>query len=42
MLPKIQHSKRKHVPIVILKTEGNNKLNQLLDTEFERVVYWNG
>ena len=30
-----------HVPIVTLKTEDNNKLNQLLDTEFKRTVYWN-
>ena len=30
-----------HVPLVTLKTEDNNKLNQLLDTEFERTVYWN-
>ena len=24
-----------------MKTEDNNKLNQLLDTEFKRKVYWN-
>ena len=30
-----------HVPVVTLKTEDNNKLNQLLDTEFKRTVYWN-
>ena len=30
-----------HVPVVTLKTEDNNKLNQLLDTEFNRTVYWN-
>ena len=29
------------VPIVTLKTEDNDKLNQLLDTEFKRTVYWN-
>ena len=28
-------------PVVTLKTEDNNKLNQLLDTEFKRTVYWN-
>ena len=30
-----------YVPVVTLKTEGNNRLNQLLDTEFKRTVYWN-
>ena len=30
-----------HVPVVTLKTEDNNKLNQLLNTEFKRTVYWN-
>ena len=30
-----------YVPVVTLKTEDNNKLNQLLDTEFKRTVYWN-
>ena len=30
-----------HVPVVTLNTENNNKLNQLLDTEFKRTVYWN-
>ena len=30
-----------YVPVVTLKTESNNNLNQLLDTEFERFVYWN-
>ena len=30
-----------HVPIVILNTEDNNKLNQSLDSEFKRTVYWN-
>ena len=30
-----------YVPEVTLNTEDNNKLNQLLDTEFERTVYWN-
>ena len=30
-----------YVPVVTLKTENNNKLNQLLDTDFERIVYWN-
>ena len=30
-----------YVPVVTLKIEDNNKLNQLLDTEFERTVYWN-
>ena len=30
-----------YVPIVTLKTEDNNKLNQLLDTEFKITVYWN-
>ena len=29
------------VPVVTLNTEDNNKLNQLLDTEFKRTVYWN-
>ena len=28
-----------YVPVVTLETEGNNKLNQLLDTEFRRTVY---
>ena len=31
-----------YIPVVTLKTEDNNKLNQLLDTEFKRKVYWNG
>ena len=30
-----------YVPVVTLNTEDNNKLNQLLDTEFKRTVYWN-
>ena len=30
-----------YVPLVTLKTEDNNKLNQLLDTEFKRSVCWN-
>ena len=30
-----------HVPIVTLNTEDNNKLNQSLDSEFKRTVYWN-
>ena len=30
-----------HVPVVTLKTEDNNKLNQLLDSEFKRKMYWN-
>ena len=30
-----------YVLIVTLKSEDNNKLNQLLDTEFKRTVYWN-
>ena len=30
-----------YVPVVNLKTEDNNKLNQLLDSEFKRAVYWN-
>ena len=30
-----------YVPVGTLKTEDNNKLNQLLDTEFKRTVYWN-
>ena len=30
-----------YVPAVTLNTEDNNKLNQLLDTEFKRKVYWN-
>ena len=30
-----------YVPAVTLKTEDNNKLNQILDTEFKRTVYWN-
>ena len=30
-----------YVPVVTLDTEDNNKLNQLLDTEFKRTVYWN-
>ena len=29
------------IPVVTLKTENNNKLNQLLDTEFERILYFN-
>ena len=30
-----------YVPVVTLNTEDNNKLNQLLDTEVKRKVYWN-
>ena len=30
-----------YVPVVTLNTEDNNKLNQLLNTEFKRKVYWN-
>ena len=30
-----------YVPVVTLKTEDNNKLNQLLETEFKMTVYWN-
>ena len=30
-----------YVPAVSLNTEDNDKLNQLLDTEFKRKVYWN-
>ena len=30
-----------YVPVVTLNTEDNNKLKQLLDTEFKRTVYWN-
>ena len=30
-----------YVPVVTLNIEDNNKLNQLLDTEFKRKVYWN-
>ena len=30
-----------YVPVVSLNTEDNNKLNELLDTEFKRKVYWN-
>ena len=30
-----------YVPVVTLNTEDNNKLNQLLDSEFKRTVYWN-
>ena len=30
-----------YVPVVTLNTEDNEKLNQLLDTEFKRTVYWN-
>ena len=30
-----------YVPVVTLNTEDNNKLNQLLDTEFKRKIYWN-
>ena len=30
-----------YVPVVTLNNEDNNKLNQLLDTEFIRKVYWN-
>ena len=30
-----------HVPVVTLNTEDDNKLNQLLDNEFKRTVYWN-
>ena len=29
------------VPVVTLKTEDNNKLNELLDGEFKRKLYWN-
>ena len=30
-----------YVPVVTLKKENNDKLNQLLDSEFKRIVYWN-
>ena len=30
-----------HIPVVTWNTEDNNKLNQLLDSEFKRTVYWN-
>ena len=30
-----------YVPVVTLNTEDNNKLNQSLDIEFKRKVYWN-
>ena len=30
-----------YVPVVTLKTEDNNKLNQLLDGKFERTFHWN-
>ena len=30
-----------HVPVVSLKTEDNNKLNELSETGFESVVNWN-
>ena len=30
-----------YVPVVTLKTEDINKLNQLLDSEFKRKIYWN-
>ena len=30
-----------YVPVVTLTTEDNNKLNQLLDSEFKRIVHWN-
>ena len=30
-----------YVPVFTLKTEDNNKLNQLLHTEFKTTVYWN-
>ena len=30
-----------YIPVVTLTTEDNNKLSELLDTEFERTVYWN-
>ena len=30
-----------HVPIVTLKTDHNNKLNEFLETGFERFVNWN-
>ena len=30
-----------YVPVGTLKTEDNNKLNQLLDSKFKRTVYWN-
>ena len=30
-----------YVPVVTLNTEDNNKLSQLLNTEFKRKVYWN-
>ena len=30
-----------YVPVVTLKTGDNNKLNELLETGFERSVFWN-
>ena len=30
-----------YVPVVTLKAEHNNKLNQLLDNEFKRTIHWN-
>ena len=30
-----------YVPVVTLKTENNNKLNNLLDGEFDRTFHWN-
>ena len=30
-----------YIPVVTLNTEDDNKLNQLLDTEFKGKVYWN-
>ena len=30
-----------YVAVVTLKTEDNNKLNQLFDSEFKIIVYWN-
>ena len=30
-----------YIPVVTLNTEDNNKLSQLLDTEFKRIIYWN-
>ena len=30
-----------YVPVATLKTEDNNKLNELLGTEFERTINWN-
>ena len=34
-------SQRLYVPVVTLKTSDNNKLNELLNIEFKRLVYWN-